>query len=102
MLAKAWNTKLLEIPDCMRAPFMSLIQLPKLKKYPPPKESENVVYMDHDDLITVLRDRFKICVPTFIIYGECWVRISAQIYNTLEDYEVLRDAIYTLMKEDEN
>lgn len=102
MLVKAWDTKLLEVPDCMRAPYMSLIKLPKIQKFSLPKDANNVVFMDFDELIVVLRDRFKICVPVFTIYGQPWLRISCQIYNTLADYEVLRDAILTLMKEDQN
>jgi hypothetical protein len=38
-------------------------------------------------------------VPIAWMDGHLWVRISAQIYNTLEDYETLAKAIENMMQE---
>ena len=46
----------------------------------------------HDHL---LKER-KIEVPINFWEERLWVRISAQIYNTLADYEALREAISDL------
>jgi len=44
--------------------------------------------------------RFKVQVIFFQQDGQPWVRISAMIYNTVEDYEKLADAILTLKAEE--
>ncbi|EIE25754.1 PLP-dependent transferase [Coccomyxa subellipsoidea C-169] len=47
----------------------------------------------------MLRTRFKIEVPVACWEGRLWVRISAQYYNTLEDYQALADAVRELISE---
>ena len=41
-------------------------------------------------------EKHRIEVPIFAFAGKLWVRISAQVYNELAEYEALADA---LMKE---
>ncbi len=38
MLAKKWGTEIFPIPPDMEAPFMRLVRLPELKRYPVVKE----------------------------------------------------------------
>lgn len=41
-------------------------------------------------------------VPVACMEGKLWVRISAQYYNTLEDYQALADAVRDLVSEAES
>jgi isopenicillin-N epimerase len=52
-----------------------------------------------EDLNQLLAARFKVEVPVFDIKGQWHVRISAQVYNELDDYLRLADAIETLLGE---
>jgi len=45
-------------------------------------------------------NRFKVQSYFFQQDGQPWVRISAMVYNTMEDYEKLADAILTLKAEE--
>ena len=53
------------------------------------------------NILVTLRKRFKIAIAALVINNEPWVRISANIYNSIEDYHKLGDAVCQLMKEDE-
>ena len=46
--------------------------------------------------------RFKVQTTFFEQDGQPWVRISANVYNTIEDYEKLANAILTLKAEETN
>nr|GME18907.1 L-cysteine desulfhydrase-like [Ipomoea batatas] len=104
MLAKAWGTRLGAPPDM--CPSMAMIGLPA---------SLGVLTADDaSNMRTLLRDRFGVEVS--IHYQEpkdgeslgtmdengCvtgYARISHQIYNTVDDYLKLRDAINQLVQE---
>ena len=51
-----------------------------------------------ENLLFILMDRFNIVVPCVYCQGAPYVRISANIYNTMEDYDKLADAILQLNK----
>jgi len=55
---------------------------------------------DKTSLMKDVWHRFKVQVIFFQQDGQPWVRISAMIYNTVEDYEKLADAILTLKAEE--
>lgn len=42
-----------------------------------------------------LLDEYRIQTPVWALDGQLWLRISAQIYNGIKEYEVLADAILT-------
>lgn len=44
----------------------------------------------------LLRERFGVEVPVACMNGVLWVRISAQLYNSLHDYQVLAEAVEQL------
>ena len=69
---------------------MASIELPELDGIP--RHSESLTAL-HDHLL----NKRKIEVPINFWEGKLWVRISAQIYNTMADYEALREAISGLM-----
>jgi len=55
------------------------------------------------DKMSLMRDvwhRFKVQSIFFQQERQPWVRISSMVYNTIEDYEKLADAILTLKAEE--
>lgn len=52
-----------------------------------------------EDFNAMLAERFSVEVPVLELDGQWYVRISAQVYNELEDYTRLADAIEVLSKE---
>ncbi|XP_074662860.1 uncharacterized protein LOC141915254 [Tubulanus polymorphus] len=94
LLVKNWRTQLIA-PEEMFGTMVN-VQIPR-KIYENIKE----VSYEHAEYIgDQLHYRFQIEVPFKVINGEIYVRISAHVYNVIEDYEVLADAIITLMNED--
>ena len=53
------------------------------------------------ELRSVLANRFDICSVVIVLSGRPWVRLSAQVYNTMSDYERLAAAVLTLVSESE-
>lgn len=97
MLAEAWNTEVLPIPESMRAPFMAVIRLPQVltASYGATKEGEKQIMED-------VFYKYNV-VTTFVsIQASLWCRISAQIYNAKEDYLVLAESVLKLMQECQN
>eukprot|EP00930_Biecheleria_cincta_P075954 TRINITY_DN63150_c0_g1_i1.p1 TRINITY_DN63150_c0_g1~~TRINITY_DN63150_c0_g1_i1.p1 ORF type:complete len:336 (-),score=49.20 TRINITY_DN63150_c0_g1_i1:69-1076(-) len=92
MLAEAWGTHL-GIPVELLGP-MALVQLPEL----PMLQSAGKHYSyEHAEAVqNALFETFKIEVPVKALSGNLYVRISAHIYNHIEEYEVLRDAMLEL------
>lgn len=68
---------------------MAAIPFPPLQDYPREKASALPLH-------TRLREEFAIEVPVSFWSGLLWFRISAQIYNTLEGYSALAEAIRQL------
>jgi selenocysteine lyase/cysteine desulfurase len=98
LLVAKWNTYHYPLPDEMRAPFMRMIRIPDLKNYPIPETKPGAT--DIVDLMMVLWDRFGIQTVCVVIENEPWVRISSTVYNAIEDYERLADAILILKAEE--
>lgn len=58
-------------------------------------------FCDLGSLNSVLRgSRFNLATVVLVINKEPWVRLSANIYNVIEDYHKLGNAICDLLKED--
>jgi isopenicillin-N epimerase len=77
------------IPDAMRA-CMGLIPTPDSLPYPPTDQGRMRLEAD-------LKDKCKIVVPPSITaHGRIWLRIAAQIYNDIRDYERLGHAVFGL------
>ncbi|KAL8544754.1 hypothetical protein ACS0TY_005111 [Phlomoides rotata] len=103
MLAKAWGTNLGAPPEM--CPSMAMIGLPS-----------KLLVLCEDDAVSLrshLRDHFGVEVPIHFqahrdgeigasVADGCitgYARISHQVYNTLDDYTKLRDAINQLVRE---
>ena len=86
MLCTAFSTQPLAIPNSMRAPFMRVIGCP--------------AWLNHINTMKLANDfGQKMCeeenlnCKISIFNGATWIRISANIYNTREDYIKFRDII---------
>jgi len=93
MLADAWRTGL-GIPVELLGP-MALVELPALPMLQAAGGSMAYSY-EHAEAVQNVLFRRNIEVPVKALSGRLYVRISAQIYNHIEEYEVLRDAVLEL------
>lgn len=91
MLATELKTEVLPIPESMRAPFMASIRLPPefTAAYGTTSQSEVILRKD-------LFERYKIVTAVCCIQSSLWCRISANVYNTKEDYLKLADVLSRL------
>jgi isopenicillin-N epimerase len=88
LLTEMWKSAR-TIPDGMRA-SMSVISPPDGLPYPPTDHGRALLEAD-------LRERYKIIVSASVAsQGRVWLRITAQIYNDIRDYEKLGRAILSL------
>lgn len=95
MLEIEWKTKRLEISEDLEAPFMRIVKLPYLKDYvigPEPDSAGKVC----SSLIRRLMDEFKVVCCVVCIENELYCRISCFVYNTLDDFVSLKDAILAI------
>lgn len=63
-----------------------------------------IIQMPFGDMVnlqTELSKRFKLAAFAAVICGEPYVRLSANVYNTIEDYHKLGQAILQLVAEDD-
>ncbi len=81
MLSKKWRTR--RSAAALQG-SMAMVELPQ--RYAGGQEKAN-------DLRRRLWTEHRIDVPVIAWNGQFWVRVSAQIYNTLADYERLAEAI---------
>lgn len=95
MLTTAWKTPKIEMPREIEAPFMKLVKLPKLRDFGYANADEAMKMSL--ELLEVLFKRFKHDACVVVIGGEMYCRISGFVYNTIEDYMSLRDAILDLV-----
>ena len=52
-----------------------------------------------NQLMFDLYDRFNIHAFVFTVQDEPWIRISGTVYNYIEEYQKLAEAVLTLMSE---
>ena len=86
MLCTAFSTQPLEIPISMRAPCMRVISCP------PWLLNLDTIEIA-DEFVQKMSEHDRINCPITVFNGASWIRISANIYNTKDDYIKLRDAI---------
>ena len=98
MLEREWKTKRLPVPEDMLAPFMRIVKLPELKKFRVVKNGEPADKVAVR-LILHLLDKYKIVSMVTNIEGELCCRISCFVYNDLDDYVKLKDAVLSVAKE---
>lgn len=95
MLSAAWKTELDPLfPPSMRAPYLRIIELPftvpdeHMTSWPVQKQYGDS--LQYDWMI-----KYDLCVPTFAVpnSNRLFVRISAQIYNEMWEYERLANIV---------
>ncbi|CAE7029039.1 unnamed protein product [Symbiodinium sp. CCMP2592] len=91
MLAESWDTSL-GIPEDLLGP-MALVALPTFKALQ--DRRQEYTYDDAEAVQNALFQR-RIEVPVKVLSGNLYARISAHIYNHIEEYETLRDAVLEL------
>ena len=91
MLCTAFSTQPLEIPNSMRAPCMRVIGCPTWLS-----DLETIEIAD--DFVQKMSEEDKVNCPVTVFNGRPWIRISANIYNTKDDYIKLRDVILKYRK----
>jgi isopenicillin-N epimerase len=88
LLVEMWGFQA-TTPDVMTA-SMTLVPVPPGLPYPPSNEGRLRLEAD-------LKDKYNIVVPpAFANGGKIWLRIAAQIYNRIQDYEHLGSAVLAL------
>ncbi|KAK3754179.1 hypothetical protein QZH41_020605 [Actinostola sp. cb2023] len=91
MLATEWKTEVLPLPESMRAPFMTCIRLPS--------EFQSFYGTSHSSEELLRKDIFqcyKVVTAIVCIQSSLWCRISANVYNTKDDYVRLANAVYKM------
>jgi len=86
MLCRRWGVEPATPLDGSLLGSMATIALPESAKVTPTP----------DELTALLFERHRIEVPTFEFNDRWWIRISAQAYNSPEQYERLADTIESL------
>ena len=95
MLEKDCKTIRLQIPKEFEAPFMRILKLPKLKNFyiENPKDAESVTIK----LMKYIHETFGVVSCVMYFQNELYLRISCFVYNTLDDFVSLKNAILNLV-----
>ncbi|XP_035682693.1 probable L-cysteine desulfhydrase, chloroplastic [Branchiostoma floridae] len=96
LLLEGWKTETLGIPESLQAPYMECIKLPLPQtpgaesRYPPTPRGAMSLQYD-------MYQQHGVQCAVVCMLEALWVRISAFVYNSREDYTRLRDAVLALM-----
>jgi len=86
MICHSLNTSVLPVPGSMVAPFMRVLRLPDNEKYTVCRDTAEDMMKE----MSVTTD----VVPIIVAFsGHLWLRISANIYSTKEDFIKLKDVM---------
>nr|XP_022333506.1 probable L-cysteine desulfhydrase, chloroplastic [Crassostrea virginica] len=91
LLVNEWNTGML-VPEKLQG-SMGLVQLP-------PSLSQTLDVVDYyaaEQIQNTLYHKFNIEVPVKAIQGKLFVRISAHLYNSIDEYSKLAKAVLDLL-----
>ena len=89
MLSKRWSQPKLPIPGNMEVPFMRMVRVPESLQGP--KTRKHCLRIVET---LFLQSKVTSCVD--VVAGELWCRLSAQVYNTREDFLQLASAMEQL------
>jgi len=86
LISHSLQTSVLPVPTSMVAPFMRVLKLPSNEKYPVCRDTA-------EKLMTEMAVDSGV-VPVIVSFsGHLWLRISANMYTTKDDFYRLRDVI---------
>lgn len=94
LLAEAWDTEVLPVPESMRAPCMAVVRLPGTLSAAYGSTSEGANQMMSD-----VYTKYKVVACFVCVQASLWCRVSAQVYNAKEDYMFLAEVVLKLMEE---
>lgn len=89
MITERLNTDILQIPGSMEVPGMRMVLLPEYEGYPKTLEGSEKLFMD-------LTHKYKTNTAIYHVQGELYIRVSANIYNEMSDYQKLADVLCQL------
>ncbi|XP_053376757.1 uncharacterized protein LOC123530484 [Mercenaria mercenaria] len=103
-LEEKWGTKCLAIPENMKAPCIRILQLPFIPRFSDSLGSEgtDVSKGKNFELKKLILDRFDVSSCVVILEGQLMVRVSTQVYNTMDDFIRLGEAVLELTQKEEN
>lgn len=102
-LEEKWGVKRLEIPEAMEAPCLRVLYLPFL---PGITDRMDLASIDvfkgkvNLGLQRLILDKYDIQVAVVVIQGKLMVRVCAQVYNTMDDFIRLGDAVLDLTQQE--
>ncbi|VDI52311.1 Hypothetical predicted protein [Mytilus galloprovincialis] len=91
LLSSSWKTEKLQIPKSMEAPFMRLVRLPELKQ-----TSMNSIDDGERRIVEIIINYGIVPCITFVD-GKVYCRLSANVYNTKDDYKILCDLVLKMI-----
>ncbi|XP_069103266.1 uncharacterized protein [Argopecten irradians] len=94
-LVRLWQTSTLDVPSSMEPPFIRMIRLPKINGFNTSEDDiqslMDLIYHDH---------HIDVCLKS--VNDQLYVRLSVHIYNCLDDYKKLGNAVLLLMEKRRN
>ncbi|XP_067660243.1 uncharacterized protein [Haliotis asinina] len=94
-ILKKLQAEPLQIPQSMESPTMRVIRLPDLPQYPCTMEGSIAFHTD-------MRNKYSIHCAIELIQGHLCLRISTQVYNTMEEYKRLADCLMEVIQTSRN
>ena len=91
LICSELKTKKLDIPSSLEAPCMVCVELPK-------KLDENGEVVPGWKISLELQEKFRVVAPITEFNQKHWVRLSANVYNTKNDYHKLSDALIQIYR----
>ncbi|XP_060591912.1 uncharacterized protein LOC132746714 [Ruditapes philippinarum] len=104
-LVEKWGTKRLSIPKHMEAPCLRIIYLPYIPGFSDRLKADVTGVLKSKisgELQKLILDEFDIQIQVTVIEGQLVTRVAAQVYNTMEDFIKLGEAVTTLSKRKKN
>ena len=86
MLVSSWKSKMQPIGKELEAPFVKCIELPASLQHG----------YTRNELIDILRNRYNISTLFNVFNDTMYCRVSFAVYNKIDDYYALKNAILDL------
>ena len=89
-LISKWGTVPYSVPEDLRAPYFTVVQLPPLADYQPASEKKA------DELMAFLWHQHKVVAKVQFADDKLWIRLNGQIVIDREDFFRLAEAVLSL------
>ncbi|XP_062605854.1 uncharacterized protein LOC134267658, partial [Saccostrea cucullata] len=91
LLEERLGTKCVEIPDSMKPPRIRLVPLPQYQEYQATTDGARQLNRD-------LMEKHKIICLVCAVQNQLFLRLSANVYNELSDYERMAEVLCALRR----